>query len=147
MKKFLLPIALLAVLGGAYKFVLDEPERPAPKPKIAGDPYVIPKEFLVNLSGGRYAKLTLALILPHEINDAPAEAEAKAEAEPPEGWGTQPQEAVVRSVVTDTLTGSDAAEFVVPAKRKRLERRLLRRLRSKTDLAPIDVTITDLAVQ
>lgn len=146
MKKFLLPILLLAVLGGAYKFVLAKPEKPAPKPKVAGDPYVIPKEFLVNLSGGRYARLTLALILPHKT-DAPAEAEAKGASKPPEGWGTEPQEAVVRAVITDTMIGRDASELIVPAKRKRLERRLLRRLRSKTDLAPVDVTITDLAVQ
>jgi hypothetical protein len=133
------------VLGGAYKFVLAEPEKPAPKPKVAGDPYVVPKEFLLNLDDGRYAKLTLALILPHEVNDAPAEAEA--EGGPPEGWGSQPQEGVVRAVVTEMITGSEAASLLVPARRDKLEKRLLRELRKKTDLKPVDVSITDLAVQ
>ena len=140
-----MPLIVLAVLGGAYKFVLAKPAGSAPKPKVAGDPYVLPKEFLLNLAGDRYAKLTVALILPHAINDAPPKGEE--ETAPPEGWGAQPQEGVVRSVVTDTLTGADADELLVAKRRERLEKRLLRQLRAKTDLEPISVAITDLAVQ
>ena len=46
--KFIVPVLLL-VLGGVYKFVLAKPGAPAPKPKVDGQVYVLPKEFLINL--------------------------------------------------------------------------------------------------
>ena len=45
--KFIVPI-LLVVVGGVYKFVLAKPGAPAPKPKVDGQVYVLPKEFLIN---------------------------------------------------------------------------------------------------
>src|SRR4051794_41896472 len=60
--KFIVPILLL-VLGGVYKFVLAKPGAPAPKPKVEGQVYVLPKEFLINLSGGRFAQLSVGLLL------------------------------------------------------------------------------------
>lgn len=143
-KKLLAPVLLLVALGGGYKFVLAKPEEKKPEPKVAGDPYVVPKEFLVNLDDERYAKLTVGLVLPHEVADKPAEGEESA---PPEGWGESPQEGVVRAVVTETLTGTDAAELLRPKGRKGLEKELLRELRAETDLKPLDVLITDLTVQ
>jgi hypothetical protein len=142
--KILAPALALVALGGGYKFVLAEPEPKAPEPKVAGDPYVVPKEFLLNLADGRYAKLTVAMVLPHEVNDKTAEGE---EAEPPEGWGASPQEGVVRALVTDTITGSDARTLLERRRRAQVEDELLKELRRKTDLKPLGVLITDLAVQ
>jgi hypothetical protein len=62
--KFIVPILLIAV-GGVYKFVLAKPGAPAPKPKVDGQVYVLPKEFLINLNGGRFAKLSVGLVLDH----------------------------------------------------------------------------------
>src|ERR671929_2067518 len=62
--KFIVPILLIAV-GGVYKFVLAKPSAPAPKPKVDGQVYVLPKEFLINLAGGRFAKLSVGLVLDH----------------------------------------------------------------------------------
>ena len=72
--KFVLPLVALLVLGGAYKTVLAKPA-PEPKHKVDGQVYVLPKEFLVNLDDERYAKLTVALVLPHDEPVAPAEAD------------------------------------------------------------------------
>jgi flagellar FliL protein len=143
-KKILAPLIALVALGGGYKFVLAKPEPKKPEPKVAGDPYVVPKEFLLNLEDERYAKLTVGLVLPHEVADKPAEGEESA---PPEGWGESPQEGVVRAVVTETLTGASASELLRPGSRKKIEEELLKELRSETDLKPVDVLITDLTVQ
>src|SRR3712207_8194376 len=65
MNKKILIIAVLALLGagGAYKTVLAKPKKAEPKPKVHGEVYVLPKEFLVNLADGRYAKLSVALVV------------------------------------------------------------------------------------
>ena len=144
MKKFLVPIALLAVMAGVYAFVLAPPPK-QPTPKIAGDMYVVPKEFLLNLDDGRYARLTVAMVLSHKVNDAPVKE--SAEAKPPEGWGPSPQEGVVRALVTEAVTGADPRLLLDRNRRGKLEARLLRDLRTKTDLDPVDVVFTDLAVQ
>ena len=75
-KKKLIIIAVLAlvVAGGAYKTVLANPKEKAPEPKVAGTVYVLPKEFLVNLADGRFAKLQVALVVEH----APVAAVATA---------------------------------------------------------------------
>jgi flagellar basal body-associated protein FliL len=59
--KILLPVLLL-VGGGAYKFVLAKPKTKEPVPKVHGEVYVLPKDFLVNLSDGRFGKLSVALV-------------------------------------------------------------------------------------
>ena len=103
--KIIIPVLLL-VLGGVYKFVLAKPA-PVPKPKIEGEVYIMPKDFLINLKSGRFAKLNAALVLKHGyLEEAVAAAsggghEATA---PPAGYGTLPQEAVIRAIITDALT-------------------------------------------
>ena len=64
-KKIVPLVALLAVLGGVYKFVLAKPAKAEPKPHVEGIVYPLKKEFLVNLKDGRYAKLTVGLVLEH----------------------------------------------------------------------------------
>jgi flagellar basal body-associated protein FliL len=142
--KFIVPVLLL-VLGGAYKFVLAKPSAPAPKPKVDGQVYVLPKEFLINLNGGRFAKLSVGLVLDH--SQATAEAGGEAAAKPPEGFGTLPQEAVIRDLVTDTLTDGSADNLVSEKGRERLKSRLLLSIKKKTDVKVEEVLFTDVAVQ
>src|SRR4051812_5286476 len=116
--KIILPVLLL-VLGGVYKFVLAKPA-PAPKPKIAGEVYVMPKDFLINLKGGRFAKLDVALVLKEGYVAAPA-AGGEAAAAPPTGYGVMPQEAVIRSIITDALTDSSAVKLQKEKSRRKLQ--------------------------
>ena len=141
--KFILPLVALVLLGGAYKTVLAKPA-PKPKPHVEGKVYVLPKEFLVNLDDDRYAKLTVALVLPEAEATA---STAKDAAAPPEGWGTLPQEAVVRGIVTDTLTGIDADKLVKPIGREHLKDKLLAKIKKYSDVKAEDVLFTDVAVQ
>jgi flagellar FliL protein len=144
--KFVLPLVALAMLGVAYKTVLANP-KPAPKPKVHGQVYVLPKEFLLNLDDQRYAKLTVALVLPHDEPVAPAEGGHGGGTEPPEGWGTLPQEALIRGLVTDTLTGVDAEKLVEAEGREKLKEKLKKKINKTTDVHAEDVLFTDVAVQ
>ena len=144
--KFIMPLVALIVLGGAYKTVLAKPAEKKPEPKVHGDLYVLPKEFLINLADDRYAKLTVALVLKHGEPTAPAEG-GHAPAAPPEGWGTLPQEAVIRGLVTDTLTGAKASKLVEPEGRDHLKEKLLKKFHKYSDVHVEDVLFTDVAVQ
>jgi flagellar FliL protein len=142
--KFIVPI-LLVVLGGVYKFVLAKPGAPAPKPKVDGQVYVLPKEFLINLNGGRFAKLSVGLVLDHS---QAVVAEGGHEAvKPPEGFGTLPQEAVIRDLVTDRLTDDSADSLVTEKGREKLKKQLLLSIKKKTDVKVEEVLFTDVAVQ
>jgi flagellar basal body-associated protein FliL len=142
--KFILPLVVLIVLGGAYKTVLAKPAEKKPEPKVHGQVYVIPKEFLINLAEDRYAKLSVALVLPHEEPIAAPEGHGAA---PPEGWGTLPQEAVVRELITDTLTGAHADKLTDPEERDGLKKKLLVKFKKYSDVHVEEVLLTDIAVQ
>ena len=144
--KFILPLLVLVALGGASKTVLAKPSDESPPPRVDGDIYVLPKDFLVNLDANRYAKLTVALVMPHHVAAEPAEG-AEEGAEPPEGFGTLPQEALVRSIVTDTLSGARAHALLRVASRERIEAQILQTIKRSTDVEADDVVITDVAVQ
>lgn len=145
--KFVIPLVLLLVLGGAYKTVLAKPAEKKPEPKVDGELYVLPKEFLVNLDGGRYAKVTVALLLPHHAMAEAGEEGGEEAAEPPEGFGTLPQEALVRGVVTDTLSGARAERLLKRQGREVLLKRILKKLHKQTDVEAEEVLFTDIAVQ
>jgi hypothetical protein len=74
------PVLLLAS-GLVWKLAIAKPP-PAHKPKIDGVVYVLPKGFLVNLAGGRYAKLDVGLVLAHDMHVG---GEGEESAKPPEG--------------------------------------------------------------
>jgi flagellar basal body-associated protein FliL len=148
--KIIIPVLLL-VVGGVYKFVL-APKPVVPKPKIAGEVYVMPKDFLINLAGGKFAKLNAALVLKTGYLTEAVEAAAKASGAkeagtPPAGYGTLPQEAAVRSIITDSLTDINANRLVREKSRLRLQASVLKRLHHETDVEVEDVLFTDLAVQ
>lgn len=136
--KIIGPVLLLLVVGGiAYKMFL------APKPveakrKVEGALFTLQPEFVVNLAGGRYGKLTVALLLA----EAPVAGKEAAAAGP-----QLEQNDVVRSVVTDTLTGTPADDLINRRKRIHVLERVLRSLHARTDEHVKKVFFTDIAVQ
>jgi flagellar protein FliL len=143
--KIILPVLLL-LLGGAYKFVLAKPAAEA-KPKVEGEVYVLPKDFLINLNDGKFAKLGVGLVFEHGFTAAPAAGGHEAGAEPPEGYGVLPQEAVVRDIVTDVVTDASAGELTRRKGREEIKHSILKRLKAETDVKVHDVLLTDVAVQ
>jgi flagellar basal body-associated protein FliL len=138
--KIIVPLALLIVLGGLYKVVLAKP--PTGHPKVHGEVYVLPKEFLLNLQGNHFVKLNVGLVLAE--GSVPAKAEG---APPPDGFGALQQEAVVRDVITDTITDTSPGQLVSRKGRNALKARILKSLRRRTDVKVNDVLFTDVAVQ
>lgn len=143
--KFILPVVLIA-LGGVYKFVLAKPGPPV-KHKVAGEVYVLPKDFLLNIQGGRFAKLGVALVFKEGFTAAPPKAGEGGSAAPPEGYGVLQQEPVVRSIVTDVVTNSSAHQLETKKGRKHLTGEILKRLDNETDVKVDEVLLTDVAVQ
>jgi flagellar basal body-associated protein FliL len=139
-KKILaIPIVILLVCGVGYKFFL------APKPvppvlKVEGTVVPLAEEFLVNLAEGRFAKVKVAVI----IDAAHAGGAAHGAA------GEAPvlaQEAVIRAIVTDELTGAPAEELVDRPHRKKLLDKLAKAMHEETDEHVEEVLFTDIAVQ
>ena len=145
-KKVLIPLLVVLVAGLAAKFVLAKPA-PEPHHKIDGTVYVLPREFLVNLSDGRFAKVNVALVLDRSQPTSAAGGGEGGGAEPPEGFGTLEQEAAVRDVVTDVLTGQRGDELIDRRGREQVKDELLRGIRARTDVRVNEVLLPDVAVQ
>jgi Flagellar basal body-associated protein FliL len=146
--KILIPV-LLIVVGGVYKFVL-APKPVEPKHKIEGAVYVMPKDFLINLKAGKFAKLNAALVLKHgylEEAIAAASGGGHEAVTPPDGYGTLPQEAAVRAIITDSLTDVSATRLTREKSRLKVQEAVLKRIEHETDVEAEDVMFTDLAVQ
>ena len=140
-KLIVVGVAVLVVAGLAYKMVLAP--KSESKVKVEGTVYVMPKEFLLNLASGRYAKVTVALVLaPGQSTGGGAEAAA-----PPEGFGTLEQEALVRQIVTDNLTGVPAAELTSRKARHHLQTEIRKEVDKTTDVKTRGIVFTDLVVQ
>jgi flagellar basal body-associated protein FliL len=148
MVKKLIPVLVaLVALGGVYKFVLAKPKEAAAKPKVDGTVYILGKEFLVNLADGRFAKLTIALVLAHDDTSTAAAGGHEATAKPPEGFGAMTQEAVVRDVITDDLTDIKDNDLISRDGRVRVKEEILKDLKKHTDVKVEDVLFTDVTVQ
>lgn len=148
--KFILPVVILVVgLLAGKTFLAKAPAEAAPKPKVHGEVYILPKDFLVNLKDGRFAKLSVGLILKHGyLTEATAAAAGGHGApKPPDGYGALPQEALVRDLITDKLTGADANELISKTKRKRLKEGVVEDLKAHSDVKVVEVIFTDVAVQ
>jgi len=143
--KLIVPVVLLLVLGGVYTFVLAKPAS-EPTPKIAGEVYVLPSEFVLNLADGKYAKLGVALVMDPEAHATAAGGHGAA-SEPPAGYGSLPQEAVVRDIVTDEVTESSGSDLQTSRGRERLKKLILKRLHHETDVHADSVLFTDVTVQ
>ncbi len=148
--KLILPVVLL--LAGLFvgKTMFAKPVETKPKPKVHGEVYVMPRDFLVNLTDGRFAKLNVALVLKHHyLAEAVAEASGGGHGAPksPDGYGSLPQEALVRDIITDELTGTDAEHLISKTHRKEIKENILKDIKSKTDVKVEEVILTDVAVQ
>jgi flagellar basal body-associated protein FliL len=144
--KFIIPIVLLLVVGGVYKFVLAKPAV-VPKAKVEGEVYVLPKDFLVNLSDGKFAKLGVGLVFDEGFLAAPIAGGHEAAAAPPTGYGVLAQEAVVRDIVTDVVTDESAHDLTSRKGREEIKTKILKRLKAQTDVKVHEVLLTDVAVQ
>jgi flagellar FliL protein len=143
-KKILIPIivVIVGVIGFAgYTFAM--PKKKAPKIKVNGQIYILPKGFTVNLKGGQYATLTVALLL------APTQSLGVTSATnpPPTGFGSLTEEAVIRAIITNDVTDQPENALVTPSGREALEHRILADIKSQTDTVVSDIYFTDVAVQ
>jgi flagellar basal body-associated protein FliL len=131
MKKKLLilgPVVVLVVAAIAgYQFLM--PHKAAARPHLTGNVYIVPGPFTLNLAGGHYATLTVALLLPPTIDGAPAD------------------EPVIRSIITDTVTGQSTTALISPRGRAELEHRIMTTVNAQTNAVVSRVYFTDLAVQ
>lgn len=145
-KKIIMAVVALVVVGGAYKFVLAKPKAAAKKPNVEGTLYVLQKEFLVNLADSRYAKVSAALVLDPKDHSTAA-AGGHGAPTPPEGYGAMSQEAIIRAIVTDELTGKPADELEDAKKRDKLREHIVERIHKETDVHADDILFPDLTVQ
>ena len=145
-KKLVPVIALLAVLGGVYKFVLAKPAKAEPKPHVEGTVYMLQKEFLVNLADGRFAKMQIGLVLAHDDTSIVAAGGHEAST-PPEGYGAMAQEGIVRDLITGVLTDAKDKDLIEEHGREELKKEILKVLKKKTDVKVEEVLFSDLTVQ
>src|SRR3954452_8889184 len=146
-KKLVPVIALLAVLGGVYKFVLAKPAATAKaKPHVEGQIYMLQKEFLINLADGRFAKMQIGLIVA-EGDSSTAAAGGEGAPSPPEGYGTMAQEGVVRDVITGVLTDATDKDLIEGKGREDLKVKILKALKKETDVKVERILFSDLTVQ
>lgn len=141
----IVPLLVLVGVFASYKFVLSEPKAEA-KPKVDGEVYVLPKEFLINLADDRFAKVSVALVLEGE-HPLGEEKGGHGAATPPEGFGPLKEEALVRDLITDEITNSRADALIDRAGRQRLKRQIAAAIEKRTDVHVGDVLFTDVAVQ
>src|SRR3954454_7152480 len=147
MVKKLIPVLVaLVALGGVYKVVLAKPKSAEAKPKVDGTVYILGKEFLVNLADGRFAKLTVALVLAHD-DTSTAVSGHEATTKVPDGFGSMNQEAVVRDVITDDLTDIKDSDLIDRDGRVKVKDEVLKDLKKHTDVKVEDVLFTDVTVQ
>ena len=145
-KKLVPVIALLAVLGGVYKFVLAKPAPAKPKPHVEGTVYMLQKEFLVNLADGRFAKMQIGLVLAHD-DTSTVPAGGHEAASPPEGYGAMAQEGIVRDLITGVLTDAKDKDLIEEHGREELKKEILKVLKKKTDVKVEEILFSDLTVQ
>lgn len=138
--KIVIPVVLV-LFGGVYKEVLAKPPK-GPKPKIAGTVYVMPKEFLLNMADGRYAKLDVSLVL--DKSEALPAAEG---ASSNDNYGALPQEPAVRDVITNIVTDQPSKDLIDRNGREELKKEILKGIRQNTDVKVDEVLFTDVAVQ
>lgn len=142
-KKILIPIivVIVAVVGFAgYTYAMPKKHT---KVKINGTIYILPKQFTVNLRGGQYATLTVALLL------APGQSVGVTSATnpPPTGFGSLTEEAVIRAIITNDVTDQPESALITQSGRVGLEKKILSNIKTQTDTLVSNIYFTDVAVQ
>ena len=142
-KLIIILVVVLGVVGfGAKMFLL--PKKAAAKMKVNGTIYVLPKGFELNMQGGKYATLTVALVLAPGQSDGATAAGATTT---PAGFGTLVEEPVVRAIVTGDITDQKPSVLLSTRGRDGLRKEMLHQIKKQTDVKVNDVYFTDLAVQ
>ena len=145
-KKKILILVVVLVLGGGYvaKGMLMPPKKV--HDKIAGSIYILPGQFLVNLTDGRYGKLTIALVL--AAGQSAGATAAEGAATPPDGFGTLPEEAAVRDIITNILTDQTSTTLISSGgSREAQAQDPARDQAAEPTSSSTDVLFTDVAVQ
>ncbi len=138
-KKIMIALALPVLLLAGY--TMTKP-KPVDKMKIKGTIYVMPQTFLLNLSDGRYAKVSVALQL------APGQSDGASATPPAEnGPGTLPEEPLVREIVTNTITNQSGEALTNAASRLHIKHEILAAIKQQTDDKVEAVLFPELTVQ
>jgi hypothetical protein len=145
-RKFVaIPVILIVLLGAGYSFAKP---KPVEKLKIKGTIYQLPASFLLNLQGSHYAKLNVALLLaPGQSDGASAAGGASSGGGSEEAQGTLPEEAVVRSIITNVVTGKSSSALVAEGGRNAIKQEILKDIKQQTDVKVESVLFPDLTVQ
>jgi flagellar basal body-associated protein FliL len=145
MKKKILILIPILLLGGGYVAKGKLMPKKVVKPKLAGEIYILPKQFMCNLQDGHYATLTVALELAAGQSDGATAADAGGSSSSP--VGTLPEEAVIRSIITNLITNQTSNALVTADGRTALEKQILSEIKANTDDKVAEVFFTDVAVQ
>lgn len=147
MKKKIIIIIPVILLVGFVGYKMFGPKPPEPKHKIEGPLVKLDPEFLINLSGGSFAKITVAM----ELKEDDPLAEELIAAGGGHGGGAaeappHPQEDVLRSLVTSEFTGQKPDALLNSQTREELLLDLKKRISQKTDAKVKEIMITDITV-
>jgi flagellar basal body-associated protein FliL len=142
-KKLMLVVALpILILGVGYKMTRPKPVN---KDKIKGTIYVMPAPFLLNLTDGRYARITVGLELAPGQSDGASATAAAASGE--NAVGTLPEEPIVREIVTNVVTNQNGETLVTNQGRNVVKHQILEDIDKQTDVKVQAVLFPDLTVQ
>ncbi len=142
-KKLIIGLVLVLGVGGfAAKTILLKP-KPV-KMKVAGEVYVLPHQFTINLADGRYATLTAALVLGAGQSDG---ATATSSPSSDSDVGTLPEEAVVRAIISNAISGIGSQTLISATGRAAIEHKILQSISTQTDDKVTQVLFPDFAVQ
>ena len=142
-KKLMLVVALpILILGVGYKMTRPKPVN---KDKIKGTIYVMPAPFLLNLTDGRFAKITVGLELAPGQSDGASATAAAASGE--NAAGTLPEEPLVREIVTNTITNQNGETLISGQGRAVIKHKILQAIAQETDVKVEAVLFPDLTVQ
>ena len=143
-KKIMIPaIVVLVLVAGFAAYNLTKTPTKTKPPKINGTVYILQKGFTLNLAGGQYATLTVALLLPPTQSIGVTSATNP----PPTGFGSLTDEAPIRAIITNDVTGQPASALIDQKGRAALEQKILNDINTETDTKVTAVYFTDLAVQ
>jgi flagellar basal body-associated protein FliL len=145
MNKKIIIILVVVLAGGGYAaktFLM--PKKAVAKPKIAGEIYVLPKGFTFNLTDGRYATMTIGLILAPGQSDGATAAGATTT---PAGIGTLPEEPAIRAIITNVVTDDSSQALLQASGRAHLQSEILNQIKTTTDVKVTGILFTDVAVQ
>ena len=132
----ILPLAVLVIGGGAYKFGPLKPKVKPVKMKVEGSIVPMATGFVINLAGGHFGKISVSLVL----TKAPKAAIQGASV-------VLPEDSVIRAIITDQLTGLPVSDLIERPARERVTARLLKLLKQRTDEPITQVLLTDIAVE